>query len=492
MRSIACFLSLLVCVSVSAQERHEGNAKDQQLAFVGVFDDPIPNSKPRVIVLTDITNEPDDQQSLVRFLVYSNEYDVEGLIATTSTWLRDKTSSKNIRLCVDAYGKVLPQLAKHATGFPSAKFLQDRIKDGLVKYGMTGVGEGNDSEGSRHIIKVVDADDPRPIWVTAWGGTNCLAQALWRIKEDRSEVEVEKFVAKLRVYAISDQDDSGEWLRRTFPKLFYVVSPSGQSFKDYYRATWTGISGDVFFMNGPGYHKELVSNDWLKQNIRENHGPLGELYPPIEYMMEGDTPSFFSLINNGLGSHVSPGYGGWGGRYEFRKVAAGNGPIWTDGRDAVTLPGGKTYASGQATIWRWRVAYQHDFAARMDWTVKDPSETNHNPVVVVEGDKTKKVLHRNVSAGQQVTLSAEGTSDPDGNKLTYRWFHYPEAEYDVAHERRAWSIELTGADTDKVSFEVPKARYDHNKIHIILDVSDDGDPSLHAYRRIVFTVDGSK
>ncbi len=482
MRSVGFFVGIvLACVSVCAQEQKADLRNKQSIPDSR-------SSRPRVIVLTDITNEPDDQQSLVRFLVYSNEFDVEGLIATTSTWLRDKTSPENIRLCVDAYDKVQSQLAKHAPGFPTAKSLQDRIKDGIAKYGMAGVGEDNDSDGSRHIIEVVDGDDPRPIWVTAWGGTNCLAQALWRVKKERSEEAVDKFVDKLRVYTISDQDDSGEWLRRTFPKLFYVVSTGGQSFKDYHRATWTGISGDDFFINGPGYHINLVSNDWLKKNIRENHGPLGELYPRIEYMMEGDTPSFFGLINNGLGSEVSPGYGGWGGRYEFRKVAAGNGPIWTDGRDAVTLPDGKTYASAQATIWRWRAAYQHDFAARMDWCVKDPGQANHNPLVIVDGDNTKKVINRNVTAGQSITLSAAGTMDPDGNKLTYRWFHYPEAEYDIGHKRRSWSVDLTGADTDKVSFVVPKARYDHDKIHIILDVSDDGQPSLHAYRRIVFTV----
>lgn len=52
--------------------------------------------KQRVLVLTDITNEPDDQQSLVRFLVYSNEYDVEGIVATTSTHLRDNTRKDKI------------------------------------------------------------------------------------------------------------------------------------------------------------------------------------------------------------------------------------------------------------------------------------------------------------------------------------------------------------------------------------------------------------
>ena len=446
--------------------------------------------KPRIIVLTDITNEPDDQESLVRFLVYSNEYDIEGLIATTSTWLRDKISPKNIKDCVDAYGKVRNNLAKHADGFPTAQRLRTRIKNGKPRYGMTGVGDDQDSEGSRHIISVVDSDDPRPVWVTAWGGTNCLAQALWRVKETRSVEAVDKFVAKIRVYAISDQDDSGEWIRRTFPKLFYVVSPSGQTHAEYHQATWTGIAGDEFFINGPGYRFDLVSNEWLREHIRENHGPLGELYLPWDYIMESDSPSFMQLINNGLGSHVSPGYGGWGGRYAFKRIATGNGPIWTNSRDSVTLPNGKTYTTDQATIWRWRAAYQHDFAARMDWCVKERGEANHNPVVVVENDESKKVLHKKVRPGDRVKLSAKGTADPDGNQLTYRWFHYSEAGSDLADFRQlAWKVDLTGESTQELSFVVPKKMpRGRNDIHIILDVSDNGEPSLHAYRRVILLV----
>src|SRR5690349_1059874 len=45
--------------------------------YVDKFD-----GKPRVFVLTDIGNEPDDQMSLVRLLVYSNEFELEGLVAT--------------------------------------------------------------------------------------------------------------------------------------------------------------------------------------------------------------------------------------------------------------------------------------------------------------------------------------------------------------------------------------------------------------------------
>src|ERR1035438_421861 len=41
---------------------------------------------PRVMVISDIGNEPDDQMSLVRLLLYSKEMEIEGLIASTSTW----------------------------------------------------------------------------------------------------------------------------------------------------------------------------------------------------------------------------------------------------------------------------------------------------------------------------------------------------------------------------------------------------------------------
>jgi hypothetical protein len=170
--------------------------------------------KSRVLVLTDIENEPDDAMSMVRFLVYSNHYDVEGLVATTSIHQRSRVAPQRIRRIVEAYGQVRDNLEKNEPGFPTAEFLLDRISEGLPVYGMEGVGQGKDSPGSERLIQVVDEDDPRPLWVTVWGGPNVLAQALWKVRETRSADELEQFVAKLRVYTISDQDDSGPWLRQ--------------------------------------------------------------------------------------------------------------------------------------------------------------------------------------------------------------------------------------------------------------------------------------
>ncbi len=441
--------------------------------------------KPRVIVLTDITNEPDDEESMVRFLVYSNEYDVEGLIATTSVWLRDAVRPDKIRERVAAYGEVRRNLLKHAEGYPPVEHLTRVIKTGRPAFGMEGVGAGKSSEGSRHIIEVVDRDDPRPVWISVWGGPNCLAQALWDVKNERSEAELNAFVSKLRVYTISDQDNSGPWLRATFPNLFYIVTPSTIDYREYYQATWTGISGDRRYKNGPMHEFALVDNPWLEANIIEGHGPLGALYPKLEYIMEGDTPSFFPLIGNGLGSRISPAYGGWGGRYVLYACYGETRPIWTNAegcQDTVVADNGVEYTSAQATIWRWRRAYQHDFAARMDWCVAPTyGQANHNPIVVVAGDESKAVVHMPVEAGQVVRLDAAGTRDPDGDELTYRWFVYPEAG------TYQGSVEIESPAKPQARLIVPKAG-SPGTIHVILEVSDNGEPSLYSYRRVVLEV----
>jgi hypothetical protein len=436
--------------------------------------------KPRVLVLTDISNEPDDEESLVRFLAYANEYDVEGLIAVTSTWLKTSPREDLIRAAIDAYEVVRPTLLVHAPGFLPADALRAATATGQPAYGMAGVGTGQHSRGSDLIIRAVDAADARPIWLTAWGGTNTLAQALTDVRASRSDAELAAFVAKLRVYSISDQDDAGRWLRREFPNLFYVVSPSDQTDADYARATWTGISGDEHYKNGPGYGLDLVSNAWLTMNVRTGHGALGVLYPQWKYIMEGDTPSFLGLVDNGLGSSLGPAYGGWGGRYALSSPAGESRPIWTDSPDTFTYAPAKTAMSNQATIWRWRPDYQNDFAARMDWCVaKDFSAANHNPVPALEGDKTKAVLMLQKSAGETVTLAAQGTSDPDGDAVSVRWYIYPEAG-------TLGGATLSAADGMVTQLVLPAGQT--GTVHVILDAKDSGKPSLSAYRRTIVEV----
>jgi hypothetical protein len=474
-------------------------------------------ARPRIVVLTDIANEPDDQMSLVRFLVYANGFDVEGLLATTSTWMKAAVRPDVIRTVLDAYATVQPNLLRHAAGFPSADALRAVVASGQPSYGMEAVGPGKASAGSDLLRRAAARPDPRPLWVLAWGGTNTLAQAL---VDARAAGDVGALVAKLRVYAISDQDDAGPWIRREFKALHYVASPSTQDGQEYYVATWTGISGDHFYRNAPGADFTTFSAEWLKVNVR-GKGPLGALYPLPCCIHEGDTPSFLGLIDNGLGSAMSPAYGGWGGRYVWRRPSGEPRAFWTQGgdsypgqdssRDTVVGVDGGTYTSDQATIWRWRPAFQHDFAARMDWTLKGPREANHNPRVVVNGSTGRGPIALDATVGAPLVLDAAGTDDPDGDRLTYRWFVYPEAGSGIPGHpvlvRRRPAASPAGAGgipsapqggppplPPRVVLEgagAPRATVTAKAegiAHVILAVEDSGTPSLTSYRRVILTL----
>jgi hypothetical protein len=433
-------------------------------------------AKPRVIVLTDIGNEPDDAESFVRFLLYANQFDVEALVATTSTWQRTRTQPHLLRERVEAYGRVLPNLRRHADGYPDAERLLDAIHSGSSEYGMAGVGGGKDTAGSRAIVAAVDRADPRPVYVPIWGGAADLAQALWSVRATRSPEQVAAFVSKLRVYSISDQDDAGPWIRREFPGLFWIGSVHG--WNQYSMAAWTGISGDVR-REAKWPAAETVTNTWLERHVRR--GPLGALYPPHLYIMEGDTPSFLGLIDNGLNVPGQPELGGWGGRY----VPAFEGSAHrADAQDSYVEEDGTTWTGNQATVFRWRRAFQHDFAARIAWTLTpDYAAANHNPVVVLNGIAGSVPVTVTVGPGETVRLSAAGSSDPDGDRLKYRWRYYPEAGATVPGAVPA--ISLTGADTFEAQFSAPDAG---GVLHIILEVTDIGEPALTSYRRALIEV----
>jgi hypothetical protein len=197
--------------------------------------------KSRILVLTDIANEPDDQMSLVRLLVYSNHFDIEGLVATTSTWMKHAVRPDVIRMLIDAFEQVRPNLLEHQPGFPTAAALRSIVTEGQPAYGLAAVGPGKTSPGAELLLRAADRADPRPLWITIWGGANTLAQALLHARATRTAGQVEQIVSKLRVYSISDQDDAGPWIRREFPTLHYIVMPSPPNGEQYSYATWTGM-----------------------------------------------------------------------------------------------------------------------------------------------------------------------------------------------------------------------------------------------------------
>jgi len=249
-----------------------------------------------------------------------------------------------------------------------------------------------------------------------------------------------------------------------------------------------------------------VTNEWLDTNIRSK-GSLGKKYPKFMFIMEGDTPSFLGLIDNGLNAYRRPDWGGWGGRYVYRQPYGETHAIWTQGgdefkrvdsRDTVVGIEGKEHTSDQATIWRWRDAFQNDFAARMTWTVADFAHANHNPVAVVNGQGGTAPLEMEVRVGQTVTLDGGQSSDPDGQRLQFHWFHYDEAG--LADGNLA-ALTLSGADTPRVTIRVDAACRPlwlplipckgDGISHVILAVTDEGSPRLTSYRRIILHVHGT-
>ena len=220
--------------------------------------------KQRVVVMTDIANEPDDQMSMVRFLVYANQFDVEGLIATTSTWMKNKVRPDVIQMLVGAYDAVRPKLSQHQPGFPTASALSSVIVAGQPGYGMAAVGPDKMSPGAELIIRAAERSDPRPLWVLAWGGTNTLAQALLHAKATKTAAELDALVAKLRVYTISDQDDAGPWLRREFPALHYIGIPSTPDGDQY-------VSGHL-----DRHQRRSLLQERARRRLHDVHRRLGE------------------------------------------------------------------------------------------------------------------------------------------------------------------------------------------------------------------------
>lgn len=435
--------------------------------------------KPRIVVLTDIaTNniEPDDMESIVRLLVHADQFEIEGLIATTG-WSNTGGEERIdlIHDALNAYEKDVPNLMKRSNQkkfandesvqkigyWPSVAYLRSHSLIGSSKMGMKFIGNGNDSDGSNLIIKLADEKDKRPIWITVWGGGNTFAQAIWRVQQDRTPEELKAFLHKFRVFSITDQDrpwsmgdtiayaqSSHQWMRKFDKDLMFLWD----------ECTWK-------HQNDTGVKK------WNEYALHiQNHGNLGALYPKYKWGVEGDTPAFMHVMPIGLSDPDVPSQVSWSGYFKY-----------STGRDSTTYSytnfKGKPNEISTKYFEYFYPAIFNNFAARMDWA--DQGKGNRNPVAIVNGDKGINPIKIVCKPGDNITLNVSKSIDPDGDKMHYKWWVIPEAgDY-------SGDIQILNSESSIASVRVPSDA-SGQKFHIICEVTDNGVPNLTSYRRIIF------
>lgn len=444
------------------------------LSSPGITHAASPATLPRLMVLTDIGGDPDDQQSLIRLLLHSNQLQIEGFIASASGTPGElgiaTTRVDLIHATLAAYEHVQPNLSLHDARYPTADSLRPKVHPGNPQRGQHAIGPEHDTPGSHWIIQRLNHANPRPLNISIWGGQTDLAQALWRIRQDSSKDHLASILQRTRVFDIADQDGLAPWIQKEFPELYYILSAAPEG-ADRREAAFRGM-----YLEG---NLDCTSREWLAEHVLQNHGPLGALYPtrtwtapnPHGALKEGDTPSWFFFLENGLNLPDHPEAGGWGGRYIQTSP--------NSFQDAADTLDNKTHT--RLTVARWRPAFQSDLQARLDWCVQPPSHANHHPVAQLNNTPPPAPLILHATPNSTVHLDASTSSDPDQDELSYEYFSYPEAStpptpLTISNPNQPITPCLIPPNT-------PAGTY-----HVILAVTDDGTPPLTAYRRILIQV----
>ncbi len=430
------------------------------------------SDKLRVLIETDLGGDADDQASFVRFLLYTNEWDVEGIIsdrpakAMLTDGARDHLGRKfrdgldMAQTYLDAYSEVRDNLAKHRPDYPTLKYLRER----------TAPGWNSTTEGVNLIINTADHDDPRPIWYGNWGSnsgsTSNLRRALDKVHAERSPEDFRRFVSRFRIVSL---DGNARWPRQGHADDILLHVETGYPVLD--NARW--------------YHRfrpltEKAGGFNVDRDVRKNHGPLGALYTTPK---EGDSWNFIYLIPTGLSDPQQPTWGCWAGRYGLRDDEhKGSNRFWANVKDTWIDPkSGKPSRNRDNTARRWAGHLQNDFKARMDWCVKEFKDANHSPIPLLQGDASPKPRLVEAQAGTSYPLDATGTTDPDGNNLTYRWYVYSEPG------TYSKDVVIRDSSSPQAKVEVPSDAAGKT-IHVVLEVTDDGKPALTRYQRAVIHV----
>lgn len=420
----------------------------------------------RIIIETDAGGDPDDEQSLVRFLLYVNEWDVEGIIANRPR-ARDgenlnpeRTGPGIVRRLIEAYRECHPHLIRHDPRYPTADELLARTVPG-----------GNEStDGVRLLLEAVDRADPRPVWYSDWGtdhgaATNNLRRTLDQVLRERGPDAYAVFKQRLRLASADAFGEHTHGLAPPFPLWVDTWRPALDGRRWYHRFSALTATAGGF---------DVV------RDVLTGHGPLGALYPTntTHPQKEGDTASFLYLVPTGMNDPRQPLWGSWGGRLGLQPNAAGRPYYWANPVDAWS---GATNRDN--TLARWCADLQNDFRARLDWCVRDFAGANHPPRPIVNGRGEPEPLRVAVAPGDVVALDAAASQDPDGDALEFEWWIYREAGTYFE------PVAVTDAGAARARVRVPEDAAG-TEIHVMLTLRDRGAPPLTRYRRMVLQVTG--
>lgn len=471
----------------------------------------------RTIITTD--GEIDDVDTFIRMLLYSNEYNVEGLIYSSSMWhykgdgkgtlftsempMTKKMYGAKTDLrwpgvqwmqdLLAAYTKVYPNLSQNAKGYPSPDYLKSIVKVGNIDF----EGEMDKiTEGSEWIKSKLLDQNPDPIYLQAWGGTNTIARALKSIEEQFSaypdwEKIKEKVSGKAIIYTVMDQDATyKKYIGVHWPKIltFYNAFQFGAlaynwkktiplSMQSYFEGPY--MSSKLILNHGPLLNMYYSYGDGKKQagDPEHVHGDPGRIknsqwgsFMPYDFISEGDSPAFLQLVDVGLDNLVHPNYGGWGGRF----VQSPDNPYrYEDGPRSADFNAetGKMDINFPQT--RWLKAIQEDLAARADWCIKPYSQANHPPQIIV-----KEGTNITGKPGQKIRLHIEA-KDPDAQAVQLSAWPYQEAGSGKAE------VVLNG---NEAGIQIPSTAKKGETYHIVFEGTDKGSPSLTRYKRVIISI----
>ena len=258
-------------------------------ALSAVAQQPVPE-RPRVLISTDIGGtDPDDNQSMAHLLMYSNEFDLEGLVSSPSYGTGNK---EEILRMINLYEKQLPQLQKHDDGWATPEHLRAITKQGR-KGPAPYEGYSTPTEGSEWIVTCARRQSDRPLYVLVWGGLDDVAQAL----HDAPDI-----VPNIRVYWIGGPNkkwsvNSYVYIASHFPNLWFIEN----------NGTYRGFIYDSRNKDryNRGYYETYIKGAGLMgadfAHYYNGNPKLGDT-PSLLYMMDGD-PS-------------DPTRESWGGSFE--------------------------------------------------------------------------------------------------------------------------------------------------------------------------------